>query len=95
MVTAPQSTNATVDAIRGYFNAYLMHTLYVNHLVHDLGATGLYDKEWVHSSKVGSVHKNLKKLLTVLKYNVRNLAQLVSNVIEFLYLISLLMIIVE
>jgi len=81
MVTAPQSANATVDTIRGYFNAYLLHTLYMEHLVHDLGAADLLSREWIQPSTKGNVYNNLKKLLTVLKYNVKNLAQLVSTAV--------------
>lgn len=79
MVIAPQSVNASVDNIRSYFNAYLMHKAYVEYLVVNLSAVGLLNKGWVQISTVGDVHDRLKELLKALKYNVRNLAQLVST----------------
>ena len=79
MVIAPQSVNASVDNIRGYFNAYLMHKVYLEYLVVNLSASGLLKKKWVQLSTAGDVHDNLKELLDALKYNVKNLAQLVSS----------------
>ena len=77
MVNAPQSDSATVDTIREYFNAYLMHKIYVEHLV-GLGARGLVMSDWVADSKADDVHEDFKELLSVLKYSVKKLAQLVS-----------------
>lgn len=77
IVTAPQSVNASVDTIRGYYNAYLMHKIYVEYLV-NLGAKGLLIKGWAPLSTSVQLHNDLSKLLDVLKYNVKKLAQLVS-----------------
>ena len=74
----PQSVNPSVDTIRGYFNAYLMHKRYVEYLVVNLTALELFKKGWVQPSTASKVYKNLKVLLTVLNHNVKNLAQLVS-----------------
>ena len=79
MVNIPESTNASVDAIRGYFNAYLMHKMFVDYLVNNLGAGELMEREWMERKTAGSVNRNLKHLLRVLKHNVKNLAQLVSS----------------
>ena len=79
MVTVPQSVNPSVDTIRGYFNAYLMHKIYVEYLVVNLTAKGLIHKEWVQPSTANKVYRNLAVLLSVLNYNVKNLAQLVST----------------
>lgn len=78
MVTIPQSINASVDTIRGYFNVYLMHKVYVEHLA-NLSGLGLFKKGWVTPITANKVHKNLTKLLTVMKHNVKKLAQLVSQ----------------
>ena len=74
----PQSVNPSVDTIRGYFNAYLMHKIYVEYLVVNLTALELFQKGWVQPSTASKVYNNLKVLLTVLNHNVKNLAQLVS-----------------
>ena len=79
MVTIPQSINASIDTVSGYFNAYLMHKMYIEYLVVNLSAVGLLSKEWVKPSTASSVHNNLNELLIVLKYNVDNFIQLVSN----------------
>lgn len=79
MVIAPQSANVSIDTIRGYFNAYLMHKMYVEHLVVNLSASDLLDREWVKASTAKDVHKNFTKLLAVINYNIKNLAQLVSS----------------
>ena len=88
MVIAPQYVNASVDNIRGYFNAYLMHKAYLEYLVVNLSAAGLLDKNWVQISTAGNVHDRLKELLNALKYNVRNLAQLVSTYSYRLFIYS-------
>ena len=74
----PQSVNPSVDTIRGYFNAYLMHKRYVEYLVVNLTALELFKKGWVQPLAASKVYNNLKVLLTVLNHNVKNLAQLVS-----------------
>ena len=79
MVTAPQSVNATVDIIRDYFNAYLMHKIYVEHLV-QLGLPDLLRNGWVEPSNALDVYNNLTKFLASLNYNVKKLAQLVSSI---------------
>ena len=76
MVTVPQSVNATVDIIRDYFNAYLMHKAYVKHLI-ELDLFELWSRGWIESSKA---HNNLAKLLTPLNDSVKKLAQLVSYI---------------
>ena len=72
----PEHTNVSVDTIRGFFNAYLSHKYVIDYLV-DLNATTLADKYWAYSSKALDLHKQLKKLQSVLNFNVKNLAQLV------------------
>lgn len=80
MVTVPQSINATVDTIRDYFNAYLMHKVYVDHLI-NLGPIELWQRDWIKSSsEVYNVHNNLTKLSTSLNDSVKKLAQLVSYI---------------
>ena len=80
MVTVPQSVNATVDTIRDYFNAYLMHKVYVEHLI-ELGRYELWRRGWIESAfKIPDVDKNLAKLLTSLNDSVKKLAQLVSYI---------------
>lgn len=86
MVTVPQSVNASADTIRGYFNAYLMHKIYVEYLVVNLTAVELLKRGWVQPSNAISVYNNLMELLSKLKYNVKNLAQLVSIFINHLSL---------
>ena len=78
MVTIPQSVNASVDVIRGYFNAYLMHKINVEYLAVNLNALDLYEREWVEASRARDVHKSFIKLLDHLKDSVQKLAQLVS-----------------
>ena len=80
MVDVPQSINASVNAIRGYFNAYLMHKIYVEYLVVNLSASTLLNKDWVKPSTMSNTLSNLQKFLDILKRNVRNLAQLVSTI---------------
>ena len=66
-----------MDTIRGYFNSYLMQKVSVEHLV-SLGIKGL--RRWgVGTISAPKVHTNLKELAAVLKYNVKVLAQLVSQ----------------
>ena len=79
MVVAPQSVNASVDNIRGYFNAYLMHKAYIEYLVVNLSAADLLDRKWVQASNAGDMHDQLKKLLSALNYNVKHLVHLVSK----------------
>ena len=74
----PHSVNPSVDTIRGYFNAYLMHKIYVEYLVVNLTALELFKKGWVQPSTASRVYNNLKVLRIVLNHNVKNLAQLVS-----------------
>ena len=85
MVIAPQSINVSVDNIRDYFNAYLMHKVYLEYLVVNLSAAELLDREWVQPSIAGDVYDSLKELLTALKYNVKNLANLVSSCMHYVY----------
>jgi len=84
LVAAPQSDNATVDIIREYFNAYLMHKIFVEYLV-GLDVSGLVISDWVTDSKAHAIHNGFKDLLSVLKYNIKKLAQLVSciSIINF------------
>ena len=79
MVTTPQSVSPSVDTIRGYFNTYLMHKVYVEYLVVNVTAIGLINKKWVQPLTASKVYSKLTVLLAVLKFNVKNLAQLVSS----------------
>ena len=75
-MSVPQSVYPSVDTVRGYFNVYLMHKVYVEYLV-NLQPIGLWRKGWAGKSAL-KIHTNFKKLEGVLKYNVKSLAQLVS-----------------
>ena len=79
MVVAPQSVNASVNNIRGYFNAYLMHKIYVEYLVVNLSAAELFDRRWVQASNAGGMYDQLRELLRALNYNIKHLNYLVSR----------------
>ena len=68
--------DTSITTIRHFFNAYLMHKLYVEHLV-GLGNTNLLEKNWLQPSTAVDTYNNLTKLLSILNYNVKNLGQLV------------------
>ena len=74
----PKATNVSVNATRQFFNAYLTHKLFVEHLMkftpHELLNNG-----WVDQTNVYDLIKQLAKLNHTLQYNVKNLAVLVSN----------------
>jgi len=78
-VVIPYANDTSITTIRHFFNAYLMHKLYVEHLV-GLGVVNLLEKEWLQLSTAISTYNGLTKLLTILQYNVKNLVQLVSAI---------------
>ena len=71
-------TDPSINTIRRFFNAYLLHKYAVEYLI-KLGPNVLVRWDWVHSSKASEVHKQLEKLQDVLNFNVKNLAQLVRQ----------------
>jgi len=76
-VVVPYANDSSITTIRHFFNAYLMHKLYVEHLV-GLGVVNLLEKEWLQLSNAVNTYNGLTKLLIVLQYNVKSLAHLVS-----------------
>ena len=78
-VVVPDANDTSITTIRKFFNAYLMHKLYVEHLV-ELGVVNLTEKQWLPLSTAFNAYSNLTKLLTILQYNVKYLARLVSAI---------------
>ena len=78
-MSIPKHTDVSVDTIRGFFNAYLSHKYFIDHLV-ELGAVKLLIKNWVYQSKAIKVHKTLIQLQDALNFNVKSLAQLVRQI---------------
>ena len=68
--------DTSITAIRHFFNTYLMHKLYVEHLV-GLGEVKLLEKEWLQLPTAVDTYNNLTKLMNILNYNIKNLGQLV------------------
>ena len=78
MVSIPENTVVSIDTIRGFFNAYLLHKYYVDYIV-NLNETGLVRNNWVEQAKVKRVYKNLVKLQVALNFNIQKLHLLVST----------------
>ena len=76
----PKHTNVSVDTIRGFFNAYLSHKYLIDYLA-EFDAVELLNKNWVYYSQTLKVHSELKQLQDALNFNVKNLAQLVSQIV--------------
>jgi len=77
IVTVPKTTNVSVNSIRQFFNAYYVHELFVEHLMNS--TDGLLYKDWVYQAKVYELNEQLAKLKSILQYNVKSLAMMVSN----------------
>ena len=73
----PKATDVSVNAIRQFFNAYLVHKLFVDHLLKFSPHELLYNG-WVDQIDVYDLIKQLSKLKRTLQYNLKSLAVLVS-----------------
>lgn len=78
MVSIPENTLVSIDTIRGFFNAYLLHKYFVDYIV-NLNAAKLVENNWVQQTNVNSVYENLLKLQVVLNFNIQKLHLLVST----------------
>ena len=63
-IGANYADDTSITTVKQFYNAYLMHKLYVKHLID-------------HLPTDDSTNDGLNKLLNILEYNVKNLAQLV------------------
>ena len=77
MVSIPESTSVSIDTIRGFFNAYLLHKYFVDFIV-NLNAAELVDYNWVYQTNVENLYENLLKLQDALNFNIQKLHLLVS-----------------
>jgi len=73
----PKATNVSVNAFRQFFNAYLVHKLFMDHLMKFTPHELLYNG-WVDQTNVYDLIKQLAKLKHTLQYNLKSLAVLVS-----------------
>jgi len=78
IVIVPKTTNVLVNSIRQFFNAYYVHELFVEHLMKFTPDELLYNG-WVYQTKVYELNEQLAKLKSILQYNVKSLARMVSN----------------
>ena len=78
MVSIPENTLVSIDTIRGFFNAYLLHKYFVDYVV-NLEAATLVKNNWVQQINAKSVYENLLKLQVALNFNIQKLHLLVST----------------
>ena len=72
--------NVSVDSLMEFFNAYLVHKLFAEHLM-GFSVNELLLKDWMKQANVGKLFNELEKLHDVLEYNFKNLAIMVSEAI--------------
>ena len=77
MASIPESTSVSIDTIRGFFNAYLLHKYCIDYIV-SLNAAKLVDNNWVYQTNAESLYENLLKLQDALNFNIQKLHLLVS-----------------
>jgi len=80
----PESTNVTIDTIKGFFNTYLLHKYIVDYMA-NLGAKGLVNKNWVHQANAVNLSSELLQLQNALNFSIQNLALLVSENVHCFY----------
>ena len=78
MVSIPNNTKVSIDTIRGFFNAYLLHKYFVDYIV-NLNAATLVKNNWVYQTNVNTLYENLQKLQDALNFNIQKLHLLVST----------------
>lgn len=77
-VSIPVSTNVSVDTVRSFFNAYLLHKYFVDYIV-NLNTTKLVSKNWVYQTNSTQLYEKLMQLQDALNYNIQKLDLLVRN----------------
>ena len=75
----PKHTDVSIETIRGFFNAFLLHKHFIDYLVSQTDTELVYKKTWVYLTRKTDLRKSLENLQDVLNFNVKNLAQLVRQ----------------
>lgn len=78
LTSVPNNDDISLDTIRGFFKAYLLHKQFINYVI-NLNKVNLVDKNWIIQSKAQDTYTSLTKLQSVLNFNVKNLFLLVRK----------------
>lgn len=79
LISVPQNNNASLDTIRGFFQAFLSHKEFINHVI-NLGMAKLVSKNWIVHSKANETYKNFMELRDALNFNAKRLFSLVRKI---------------
>ena len=77
-VSIPKSTDASTGTIRGFFNAYLLHSHFIDYIV-DLNTTELVRKNWMYQANSHKLYEKLMQLQSTLNFNIQKLDLLVRR----------------
>ena len=81
-VSIPKSTNASsIDTIRGFFNAYLLHKHFIDYVV-NLNINELVSKHWIYQANSHKLYGMILLLQSALNFNIQKLDLLVSYSIQ-------------